>query len=242
MALVFSVIGVNQGIFTNVPSLEAMAAGWLLLAITNILWVLYFTSEENSLSLYIFNYFGTGGLSGPGRNGFRPGGRLMAGSPGGNMESGSAAGYSSGGGVGPAYGSPRMLGGEYDSKDPGIGSMTGGSERGKVDSSQRSVGGGGESVMLNEPGNRGGRAPDPAARSPKGAASPVLSQTIVAPASNAGDPQNVSTPLMTSANPGSNSDSASTAEYYLYRARALYACEWCFSSYPISRDANAVSC
>src|SRR5882672_8646239 len=33
------------------------------------------SSEENSLTLHLFNTFGTGGLTGPGRNGFKPGGR-----------------------------------------------------------------------------------------------------------------------------------------------------------------------
>jgi SHO1 osmosensor len=67
IAIVFAVIGVNQGIFSGVPSLDAMAAGWLILSIVDILWVLYFTSEEDSLTLHIFNLMGTGGLSPPSR-------------------------------------------------------------------------------------------------------------------------------------------------------------------------------
>lgn len=67
IAIVFAVIGVNQGIFTHVGSMVAVAVGWLLLAIVDILWVLYFTSEEDSLSLYIFNSMGTGGLTPPSR-------------------------------------------------------------------------------------------------------------------------------------------------------------------------------
>jgi len=67
VAIVFAVIGVNQSIFTQVGSLDAVAAGWLILAMVDILWVLYFTSEEDSLSLYIFNSLGTGGLSPPSR-------------------------------------------------------------------------------------------------------------------------------------------------------------------------------
>lgn len=67
VAVVFSVEGVNQSIFTNFSSLDAMAAGWLILAIVNILWALYFTSEEDTLMLHIFNSMGTGGLTGPGR-------------------------------------------------------------------------------------------------------------------------------------------------------------------------------
>lgn len=67
IAVVFSVIGVNQSIFSNLAALDAMAAGWLILSVVNILWTLYFTSEEDSLMLHIFNSMGTGGLTPPGR-------------------------------------------------------------------------------------------------------------------------------------------------------------------------------
>ena len=67
VAIVFAVIGVNQGIFSGRASLDAMAAGWLILAVVDILWVLYFTSEEDSLMLHIFNSMGTGGLTPPSR-------------------------------------------------------------------------------------------------------------------------------------------------------------------------------
>jgi SHO1 osmosensor len=222
VALVFSVFGVNQGIFTNVPAMEAMAAGWLLLAIVNVLWVLYFTSEENSLSLHIFNTFGTGGLTGPGRNGFRPGGRRMTGSHV-NMQNGGGMGYTSGMG-GPDYGSPSMMGGGmgigggYDTKEPAIGGM----DRGQLDTSQRSLGGGG-SINSVEPGSRGGR-PDAGSRVP---VEPMSSPSAMAQPlpSSGGDMQNPSTPLMTSGNPGSSGDAASIPDTYLYRAKALYACE-----------------
>ncbi|KZT74955.1 hypothetical protein DAEQUDRAFT_807236 [Daedalea quercina L-15889] len=67
VAIVFAVIGVNEGIFSGRASLDAMAAGWLILAVVDILWVLYFTSEEDSLMLHIFNSLGTGGLTPPSR-------------------------------------------------------------------------------------------------------------------------------------------------------------------------------
>lgn len=67
VAIVFAVQGVNIGIFTSRPALDAMAAGWLILAIVDIIWVLYFTSEEDSLVLYFFNLLGTGGLTPPSR-------------------------------------------------------------------------------------------------------------------------------------------------------------------------------
>ncbi|THH33396.1 hypothetical protein EUX98_g786 [Antrodiella citrinella] len=67
VAIVFAVIGVNQGIFSGNGALDAMAAGWLILAMVDIIWTLYFTSEEDSLILHIFNSMGTGGLSPPSR-------------------------------------------------------------------------------------------------------------------------------------------------------------------------------
>lgn len=68
VATIYAVHGVNAGIFApNEPSLNAMSAGWLVLAFVDILWVLYFTSEEDSLTLYIFNSLGTGGLTPPSR-------------------------------------------------------------------------------------------------------------------------------------------------------------------------------
>ncbi|KAI6031527.1 hypothetical protein BKA83DRAFT_671456 [Pisolithus microcarpus] len=42
-------------------------ASWLILAIVDILWVLYFTSEEDSLAWYLLNSLGTGGLTPPSR-------------------------------------------------------------------------------------------------------------------------------------------------------------------------------
>jgi SHO1 osmosensor len=67
IAIVFAAQGVNAGIFADVAALNAMSAGWLVLAFVNILWVLYFTSEEDSLALHLFNSLGTGGLTPPGR-------------------------------------------------------------------------------------------------------------------------------------------------------------------------------
>jgi len=48
-----------------------MSAGWLVLAVVDILWVLYFTSEEDSLMLHVFNLAGTGGLTPPSRRSTR---------------------------------------------------------------------------------------------------------------------------------------------------------------------------
>ncbi|KAF8314022.1 hypothetical protein DL93DRAFT_2097436 [Clavulina sp. PMI_390] len=68
VSLVFAVVEVNGTIFDKRTSVEAVGAGWLLLAMVDILWTLYFTSEEGSLVLHLFNSMGTGGLTPPGRH------------------------------------------------------------------------------------------------------------------------------------------------------------------------------
>ncbi|KAJ7492088.1 hypothetical protein FB451DRAFT_1336130 [Mycena latifolia] len=96
IAIVFAVFGVQQGVFAGLASLDAMGAGWLILAIVDILWVLYFTSEEDSLSLHIFNLLGTGGLTPPSRRR-----RTRAQSSVHDMAgNGYATNYASGGGIG----------------------------------------------------------------------------------------------------------------------------------------------
>lgn len=95
VAIVFAVLSVNDSIFSGHAALDAMAAGWLILSIVDILWVLYFTSEEDSLALHLFNSLGTGGLSSPSRR------RRTRGPSVHNMSSnGYAANYSSGAGIG----------------------------------------------------------------------------------------------------------------------------------------------
>ena len=72
IAVVFAVGGIDSHIYSSRASEEAIAAGWFILCVVDILWTLYFTSEEDSLMLYVFNSLGTGGLTGPGRRRRRP--------------------------------------------------------------------------------------------------------------------------------------------------------------------------
>ena len=72
IAIVFAVEGINSSIYSTLSSVDAIAAGWFITAVVDILWTLYFTSEEDSLMLYVFNSLGTGGLTGPGRRRRRP--------------------------------------------------------------------------------------------------------------------------------------------------------------------------
>jgi len=119
VAIVFAVIGVNQTIFSGVASLDAVAAGWLILSIVDILWVLYFTSEEDSLALYIFNSMGTGGLTPPSRR--RRTVRTQPSAHNMSANGGYATNYASGGGIGSHDAVP------YDGKMTGsLGSPIGG--------------------------------------------------------------------------------------------------------------------
>ncbi|KAF8921871.1 hypothetical protein CPB85DRAFT_1209804 [Mucidula mucida] len=67
VAIVYAVEGVQKGIYSTDGALNAMSAGWLILSLVDILWVLYFTSEDDSLTLHLFNSMGTGGLTPPSR-------------------------------------------------------------------------------------------------------------------------------------------------------------------------------
>jgi len=126
VAIIFAVDGANTGLFANVGALQAMGAGWLVLSMVDILWVLYFTSEDDSLALHIFNSFGTGGLTPPSRRRRSPRGTSVhMNSPG----NGYAAPYSAGGGgIGP---------GVYDAKIGGNGSF-----HEPMEPATRSLGGG----------------------------------------------------------------------------------------------------
>jgi len=138
IATVFAVEGANIGLFAGAGSLQAMGAGWLVLAMVDILWVLYFTSEDDSLALHIFNSFGTGGLTPPSRRRRSPRtNSVHMNSPG----NGYAAPYSAGGGIGP---------GMYDAKITGNGSF-----HEPIEPATRSVGGG-SITNTNRPTSVGG--------------------------------------------------------------------------------------
>ncbi|KAF7288888.1 hypothetical protein MIND_01404800 [Mycena indigotica] len=67
IAIVLSVQGIHAGIFAPLKAesaLDAMGVGYLLCTIIDLLWVLYFTSEEDSLAMYLFNKMTKGGAGG----------------------------------------------------------------------------------------------------------------------------------------------------------------------------------
>lgn len=206
VSIVLAVDGVTAGIFAPTSALNAMGAGWLILSIVDILWVLYFTSEEDSLTLHIFNMLGTGGLTPPSR-------RRRTRSQSVHMQSGNGyqTNYASGGGIGSHDG--------YDSK---IGGGAYGSPNPTGVRSQNSFGG-----SLND-GMRGGTV--------TGAGSIHNQTSIGGAGSIGGADNGPSSPLMAGIGAGNSSSNINeqqlqqqqqqppAADTYLYKAKALYAC------------------
>ncbi|KAK7063731.1 high osmolarity signaling protein SHO1 [Favolaschia claudopus] len=195
VAIVFSVIGVQQGIFTGLGALDAMAAGWLILAMVNIIWVLYFSSEEDSLVLHVFNMLGTGGLTPPSRRRRTRNQASVHDMAGGN---GYSTNYGSGGGIGShdmAYDTKMGMGGM--GMGSGMGSQTaalGAPARGGMGT--RSLGTGAAGSQTNLPGGGAG--------------------------SIGGNDNGPSSPLMSGV--GANPTGGTLGEEsYQYKAKALYA-------------------
>ncbi|KAG8933891.1 Transmembrane osmosensor [Tulasnella sp. 417] len=114
VGLVFSVSGTN-GLFGVAMSQQAFGAGWLLLTICNIIWLLYFTAEEDSLVFHLINKVGggSGGLTSPSRHRRRnPSVHSGVTGGGGPMRNSTLNGpYNSG--IGPGYGGGSMAGPGY---------------------------------------------------------------------------------------------------------------------------------
>ncbi|TFK56789.1 hypothetical protein OE88DRAFT_1721898 [Heliocybe sulcata] len=200
VAIVFAVQGVNMGIFTGSSSLDAMAAGWLILAVVDILWVLYFTSEEDSLALHLFNSFGTGGLTPPSR-------RRRTRTPSAHMAGGNGynAGYAGGG-----IGYDTKMGGNSFAGGPGIrsqnsinaGSMEGGATRSITANT------GPESLRNAPAGGAGSINGD----NQPGATSPLMGGNAgIGAGGGMGSPS------------GSGNPVDGAAENFAYKAKALYA-------------------
>jgi len=173
-----------------------MAAGWFMLAIVDILWVLYFTSEEDSLSLHIFNSLGTGGLTPPSRRR-----RTRTQNSVHNMSTnGYAANYSQGGGIGShdmAYGAKIGSGtGSGLGMGAAVRSQNSFTGAGSAEGGNRSIGGGSISNVQSNPGG---------------------------PGSIGGDTNGPSSPLMGPGGPLGGPSDTPTADSYSYKAKALYA-------------------
>jgi SHO1 osmosensor len=214
VAIVFAVIGVNQSIFSGFASLDAIAAGWLILAMVDILWVLYFTSEEDSLALYLFNSLGTGGLTPPSRRR-----RTRTTSVHNSAAYGGGGGYTAAG-IGP---------GTYDTKlnnsfAPDIGSSPLNNLNAPSAQSQKSATSVGAPVSPGPTSIALGQETS----GPQGVNSPLMSTP-----GNAGIGAGGGPPL-----PADTSVGSDTA--YPYRAKALYACA-CQNGFAFALDPEDVS-
>lgn len=103
VGLVFSVFGIDQGIYSGNGARNAVTAGYFILTIVNLIWLLFFTSEEDSAIYRLLSGFGNGTLGGPGGRGSRGTGGIsrMGGASNTNNNSGGYAGSYPGQGVGP---------------------------------------------------------------------------------------------------------------------------------------------
>lgn len=206
VALTFSVVGIDEGIYDSRSSYKAFTAGYFLTTFADVIWLLYFTSEEDSPIFALMNTFGTGGLNGPGSRATRGGGarrtsmRMGAGGMGmgnGNAYAGSFQGGPPGGAYQQAYGnSPSAA--DVTSAGAGMGGGVLGVPKLSTSASIRSANQG----APTGPGSEYGAAPS---THPPGSPSPS--------AGRGGAPL--------------DGEGKEALPDYGYRARALYACE-CF--------------
>jgi SHO1 osmosensor len=218
IAVVFSVIGVNQSIFSNRSALDAIAAGWLILAVVNILWTLYFTSEEDSLMLHVFNAAGTGGLTPPGRR---------------RRRTQSAHNLGTNGYAGGGYAAPGSLGPSgYDAKPASFtGAPIGSGASYKAPSVDN------RSINQNSINNTSMRGPGSAVGDTSvGLASPMMGPGAAGVGAGGGPgnlpnmqgiPAGAASPVGGSSSPLDSPGAANTSANksdYAYRAKAMYPC------------------
>ncbi|KAM0754826.1 hypothetical protein T439DRAFT_321877 [Meredithblackwellia eburnea MCA 4105] len=55
IAVVFAVWGTNAGIYNETSFQLAMGAGWLILSVVDILWLLHFSADEDSFQVHMWN-------------------------------------------------------------------------------------------------------------------------------------------------------------------------------------------
>lgn len=191
-----------------------MAAGWLILSVVDILWVLYFTSEEDSLTLHIFNSLGTGGLTPPSRR--RRANRAQS-----VHNMGVGNGYGGGGG---GYSSPSAVGATpYETKPSNNFGPAGVRSQGSLHTASLHDGVAPKSSSGVNASMNGGTPAMPMANLPAdsaGMGSPLMGAGAAGVGAGGGP-----LPEDTSATPSDSN--------YMYKAKALYACE--FPMFPFTR-------
>ncbi|BGP54500.1 hypothetical protein JCM8202_001580 [Rhodotorula sphaerocarpa] len=122
VSLVIATVGVNLGIFQTASYSLAVGAGWIILAIVDILWMLYFTSSDDAWFTALFDIGSSVHFS----SRTSSGGAGFPGSTSASRRAGSASGHGAAttmgmtgaGGAGVSYASYHNLGGG-PSKGPG---------------------------------------------------------------------------------------------------------------------------
>jgi hypothetical protein len=169
-----------------------------------ILWTLYFTAEEGSITLDVFNSFGTGGLTGPGRRRTVIGGQGVARS-GSNINNGYAG-----------YGSPNVPTSNLNFGMTGggpVGSGIGGGPAGSL--------GGIKEDPVRSQHSLSNKPVDAQSMTSMGAKSnPTYGGGVTMPQTAATGVTEASAPLMT----GSSGGEPTSEQTYSYRAKALYNC------------------
>lgn len=213
IAIVFAVNGVNMGIYTSSASLDAMAAGWLILAIVDIIWTLYFTSEEDSLTLHVFNSLGTGGLTPPSR---RRRTRPMS-----VHNIGAGNGYTAG------YSAPPGGGMGYDAK---VTNSFGGGPVGSTNNSYkapsveaRSIAGAGSIHNMSTGGGGPGSAVSGIEPQNTGVSSPLMGSGNAGVGAGGGPTGTSPLPPAAASTSSPQDTSGPSATDFVYRAKALYA-------------------
>ncbi|SPO26341.1 probable High osmolarity signaling protein SHO1 [Ustilago trichophora] len=202
VALVFSVIGINSGIYSNNSAEEAVAAGWFLITLTNIVWLLFLTTEEDSPLYPIVNIANDGVTPPAARASARYNGGGAAGGQSMRMAGGSGGGIGGyGAGNGSAYSGGFQGGAGYQ---PAYGNSPS-----AADITTANGTGLGAPKLSSASIRSRGAAADPAAPTSAG-----LSQDAAPSVASHGAP---ASPALAAGNKGSDLPD------YGYKARALYA-------------------
>jgi SHO1 osmosensor len=182
-----------------------MSVGWLILSMVNILWVLYFTSEEESLIFHILNSLGNGGLTPPSRR---------------RRTRTQSSVQHMGGGNG--YAGPYATGGGIGSQDVAYDTKLGGGYGGNAMRSQNSFAGSTDGTNKSITAGTGG----------PGSMNNALSANV---GSTGGGDTGAHSPLMVGVGAvgshGTNSSvepPAPPVDSFAYKARALYGCTFFF--------------
>lgn len=203
VALVFSVFGIDRGIYDSNSSLNAMAAGWFILTIVNVIWLLFFTSEEDSHSYTLLSSLGNGKLGGPGGRGSRSSGPISRAN---GSNTGGFGGYqagiqSTGNGYQPTYG-----------QSPSAADITAAGIGGPKSTAPVLGGGVGSIRSAHTPQMTMGGGTIGSTTGPK------------SDISHGGDPARTASPVSTSKHHGTTENGGQEPmPGYGYRARALYA-------------------